>query len=419
MTGARFSRREWAERAASVFLKAMREIAGAAGVVDVPLSGGLDSRLIVAALHRLEIPVRTFTIGSADALDIRIAARVARRLGVPHTAWELKPEDSITWARDGGRVNDGMFPAFDSHALWIARHLPADSQLVLDGVNPMDGYFYRYHIPTARLAPHHFKPTRLVRRICSGPLFNERGELTAAGLFTERFEAVARERLEAGIEELAAGLPPATPDPYGALDYLEVSQRVRRFSGLGARFFRTRCEALQPFLHPAVFELTTTLPGRLRGAEKPVLSEMLHRLAPELNHIPYERTGLPPRANPSRLWLEFATRFFQRTAARVSSRCRGAARRTAIDYGLWLASSDALKTFVRETLLDAQARQRGYLEPAALERLVEDQLAGRGKHLPLIGRLISLELWHRDVLEARRFRPAIPPVVPAAAPATA
>jgi len=414
MNGTRFSRADWGERAAEVFLKALKEIARATSVIDVPLSGGLDSRLIVAALHRLEVPVRAFTIGSPDAPDLRIAARVARRLAVPHTAWELKPEDSITWARDGGLVNDGMFPAFDSHALWIARHLPPDSQLVLDGVNPMDGYFYRYHIPTVRIAPHQFKPINLVRRICTGPLFDERGELTAAGLFSERFASIARERLEAGIEELAESLPPPMQDPYGALDYLEVVQRIRRFSGLGARFFRTRCEALQPFFHPAVFELTAMLPGRLRGAEKPVLAEMLHRIAPELSHIPYERTGLPPRARRSRLWFSMTKRVIRRAAARLSLGGRGTAPGSAIDYGGWLTSSDALKAFVRETLLDARARERGYLEPSALERLVEDQLAGRTRQLPLIGRLLSLELWHREIFEGRRRRPAIPPI-PAAA----
>ena len=57
----------------------------------VPLSGGLDSRAILAALieHTEASNISTFTFGSPGSLDYDIGCMVARRLGTRHTSFDL------------------------------------------------------------------------------------------------------------------------------------------------------------------------------------------------------------------------------------------------------------------------------------------------------------------------------------------
>lgn len=50
----------------------------------VPLSGGLDTRIITTLLHNLGANVRAFTYGPAGDPEVEIGARVARAIGVEH-----------------------------------------------------------------------------------------------------------------------------------------------------------------------------------------------------------------------------------------------------------------------------------------------------------------------------------------------
>jgi asparagine synthase (glutamine-hydrolysing) len=69
-------------------------------LADVPvgafLSGGVDSSLVVALAHQVSRPLRTFSIGSADAAydESRFAATVAARLGSIHTAVTISDADA-------------------------------------------------------------------------------------------------------------------------------------------------------------------------------------------------------------------------------------------------------------------------------------------------------------------------------------
>jgi asparagine synthase (glutamine-hydrolysing) len=56
----------------------------------LPLSGGVDSRLLACRLRSLDIPFETFTYGSPDSSnssDFNLGAKIARALGVKHQSW--------------------------------------------------------------------------------------------------------------------------------------------------------------------------------------------------------------------------------------------------------------------------------------------------------------------------------------------
>lgn len=84
----------------------------------LPLSGGLDSRLLLAGLTRLGASnVRTFTYGKPGAPEVEVSRRVARAFAVPWTAVDYSPEAvRAFWS---GRVGEAF-----RRAAWGGTSLP-------------------------------------------------------------------------------------------------------------------------------------------------------------------------------------------------------------------------------------------------------------------------------------------------------
>jgi asparagine synthase (glutamine-hydrolysing) len=54
---------------------------------------------------------------------------------------------------------------------------------------------------------------------------------------------------------------------------------------------------------------------------------------------------------------------------------------------------------VRDVLLDPRSRQRGIIDPAAVDRLVAAHAAGRPGGGEIIWSLVNLEIWHRTFVD--------------------
>ncbi len=77
-------RSETADMLAGVFNRYAAAIQKRGWTVEVPLSGGLDSRLAAGLLHRAGIPVEAFSYGPSGNLESKTSARVAQVLAIPH-----------------------------------------------------------------------------------------------------------------------------------------------------------------------------------------------------------------------------------------------------------------------------------------------------------------------------------------------
>jgi asparagine synthase (glutamine-hydrolysing) len=54
-----------------------------------------------------------------------------------------------------------------------------------------------------------------------------------------------------------------------------------------------------------------------------------------------------------------------------------------------------LREMAYDLLLDARARQRGYLRPDVVRRYLDEHAQGRAHHHARLWSLLVLELWHR------------------------
>ena len=67
----------------------------------------------------------------------------------------------------------------------------------------------------------------------------------------------------------------------------------------------------------------------------------------------------------------------------------------------------------RDVLLDRRARERGIIDPAAVERLLDDHAAGRADGGDRIWSLLNLELWYRTFIDGDGVQTLPDPTAPA------
>jgi asparagine synthase (glutamine-hydrolysing) len=70
-----------------------------------------------------------------------------------------------------------------------------------------------------------------------------------------------------------------------------------------------------------------------------------------------------------------------------------------IPIGEWFRGD--LRPWVEGILRDPATRDRGWLRPAEVDRLLDDHLAGRADHTPRLWNLAMLELWQREWIDGR------------------
>ena len=371
-------------------------------VADVPLgaflSGGLDSSAVVALMAAAsERPVRTFSIGFEEEgwSELEHARRVAKHLGTNHTEHVVRPQaleilPRLVWQLDEPFADASMLPAY--YVSEIARR-EVTVALSGDGGDELYAGYTTYdwarryaavdRVPRAlrQLAalPARGFPTdhALGRKLARLPLPVLDRHLEVSAFFPPRdlpgMLAPGLRRTLSGFDPWrghraiharatqAVGDVPALLH-LDALTYMvdDVLVKVDRTSMLHS------LEVRVPLLDHKVVEFVTGLPFDLKqrgGVTKWILREAVRDL-------------LPPET------LERGKQGF------------------AVPIERWLGSG--FDRLAREVLLDARSRQRGWLDPQAVSRL----LAGGGlrgdRRAKRLWALVCLELWAQTYVDRPR-----------------
>jgi asparagine synthase (glutamine-hydrolysing) len=357
------------------------------------LSGGIDSTIVTALMARHHTgPVKTFSIGFADpAYDESGYARaVAEFLGTDHTELIVEPDPAGMLER----LVDGYDQPFaDSSAiptLLLSDLASREVVVALSGDGGDEG-FGGYERYGAAPALQRLNPLLGIASSVSGPLANwadrsgqrrlgrlardlrrqpslgarYRGimELLTTDLRAEVWTPAAREAFSVMAADSAFD---AIWDRFGVLDDLDQMRATDMATYLPGDLLTKvdiasmscSLEVRSPFLDQEVLALAARLPREAMirgGTTKWILRQLAYRLVPcELVDRPKRGFGIPQAA-----WL------------------RG-----------------PLRDITRDVLLDRTARDRGWFEPAIVQRLLDEHDSGVDLDRQ-IWPLLMVELWAR------------------------
>lgn len=357
----------------------------------INLSGGLDSRAVLAFMGRTGLDANqlyTYTFGIPGCDDAQISEQLARVAGSNHQFLELKPDYLLEAATEGVRLTDGMKSCAHMHAIATIREQAKAVRVLYTG-----------YLLDALSVP-----------CVAGEQFAYYDDETAIRLIREDISTLfpGVEPAEMYVDSFARGLEPeftdalrstvmASKDPLYANwhNNFELYHRQRRFTLNGNELLRGYVLCRTPFIDKDLMSYSLAMPIGLRY-DRYWLKQVLARHARELAKVPWEKTGYPLVENMRGLMKRIDSQ------SRWYLRHRGFnwvpihQHRPYADYDGWMRT--ALRPWVETTLLSPRALERGIVQPAFMRKLVAEHMAG-ANHARELGMLLSMELWFEMFLD--------------------
>jgi asparagine synthase (glutamine-hydrolysing) len=367
-------------------------------VADVPLgamlSGGTDSSTVVALMARnSSAPVKTFAIGfrQADFNEAPFARIVAEKFGTEHHELILEPNvmetiETLTRSLEEPFGDSSMLPTYYISCL-ARKHVTV--ALSGDGGDEAFAGYERYRIDL------HDRSYSWIPR-WAGRLYREQvhswiprnvpGRSLAYSIslpWQDRYtEGVSFQPLQRQMGLLSR-------------DFVGESEPLRTF-----RELLDEAPACDPIGRVLYLDSKTYLPGDiLTKVDRMSMLTSLEVRVPMLDHVFLEWvTGLAPEWKMRGASQKY---ILKRLAERVGVPRNALYRRKqgfALPLVHWIRNE--LKDLILTVMLEPRTLQRGYLDPQAVRRLLDEHFSGRRDHSGRIWRILMFELWHRNFLEA-------------------
>ena len=350
--------------------------------IGISLTGGLDSRLIMAWSRRPAGTSPCYSFGGSyrDCFDVTIARQVARSCGQPHQTLLVGSEfleNFPTLAEKAVQISDGAMDVTGSVELYVNEIARRIAPVRLTGN-------YGSEILRRNVA---FK---------ARPLDSEVYSPDFVGLGARAVSTYGRE---------------AECHPLSFIAFKQVPWH--HHSRLSVE--RSRLTVRSPYLDNELVRLAYQASSAAAVGPGPYL-RLIADGSPALSRIPTDRGLLyAPRPLVTR-----ATHLYQEFTFRLEY---------AFDYGMprWLASinravlpsaversvlgrhkfyhfrvwyRDAVGRWLKDVLLDPRAQRRGHVRAGCLEDLVIGHTTGRGNHTTELHKLLSIELMYRQLIES-------------------
>lgn len=363
-------------------------------VSDVPigafLSGGVDSSLVVALMSRqMARPVTTFSIGFAEATynELPYARQVAKHLGTDHHELIVEPQhceviERLAMHFDEPFGDPSAIPMYFLCGL-AAQHV----KVVLsgDGGDELFAGYERYPIELQR---HAFDRLPLVLKRACGWASDQLWEGAPGKRYLHNLSLASRGRYMDSVTYTNTALLHHLLDPH-------VGHQLASFHGddqLSRHFSEV---AGQPWLAQLQYvDGRCYLPADvMTKVDRMSMAHSLEAREPLLDHVLAEfavrlPVGLRIRGSVTKYLLKrVAERYLPHAIVHRNKQGFG----VPLEY--WFKGD--LRAYVRDVLFSSEAKMRGMLNPAAVERLVRQYESGRSEHAQTIWLLLMLEVWFR------------------------
>lgn len=321
--------------------------------VGITLSGGLDSRAILAASKNSK-NFGGVTFGKEGCEDIRIAKKVTQRLNLNHTILDINSQN------------------------WLENRL--DSVWKSDGMSPL------HHL---HFGMHHATIKELFDINLNGIL----GEIALGGALLKRRDTrISKQIVEKKFGQFADLVPYA--DSFYDVDSEDVfwiNTRSRRYIHAGSVEFSKTVEQRNPLADNDLLEFVYSLPDKYRAHSRLYIRALMEINYNLLKGIPWQRTGIAP----SELKKTILIKKFK--IPQIIDRLGIGTSKHFTNYPDWFRTPEAVSLF-SEILNPKTAIYRQFVEEDFEQKYLKPHLSKKGNFVEMIGRVVTLEYWLKRIL---------------------
>ena len=389
------------ENLVRIFRKAIERRMKGNHRIGVSLSGGLDSRSIVAAINKEHYPVHTFTYGVEGGDEAKIAEKVAKKLGTKHRFFELRRDFLADCVELGVRLTDGMSSCRHFHWMSLLRQIAEDVDVVFHGLGMdimlggwTDISYARIHRKIWEAQNDAILANLIFQKLRKDGV--REMDLLFSDAYYKRIKNMPIQSLKKALKEVKA------KHPGNKADYL-FWRNWTRTSTSPAR--RSYMEDRVPGYDNDFVDFILKIPPELRFEHK-IYYEFFTKLAPNLAMIPHQRSGLAPLA-PFLLhrigklvksgYKEFIRKLRNITRGRISIPDKIGYP----EYDEWIRKDPRLRTFFEDILLDERTLSRGYFNEHYVREMVRRHMSSKKDYGKELCALLTFELWHRLFVDER------------------
>jgi len=360
--------------------------------LGLSLSGGLDSRSILAALGDRAKGLRTYTLGLKNCRDESLAQKMSAITGTRHDFVEVNL-DFLSRYKESSKhlifLTDGLFHPREGTELVALNYFKQSPFKVLlrghGGEIGKAALAYPVMVDQELISKkdkqsilqwllnkgNHILPAADAGRIFS-PLFYSEIKNHTAGYLSKLLEEPL-EMLESG--DIAI--------------YFYIDQFSRRFTIPSLDIFRTEVEIRLPYFDLQYLKLLLAMPiaKRFRGD---VQHHIVRHCQPKLVKVPDSNTGAPLDATLFQLYVQDK---FNSLLRKISF----PGYRHYTEYSSW--QRKYFKKNMAGILFSDYACQRNIYNPTEFETLYKDHMSGKIDAGAFLGTAVGIELWCRQFFD--------------------
>jgi asparagine synthase (glutamine-hydrolysing) len=364
----------------------------------VSLSGGLDSRTIVAFLDRQgHKKIKTTTFGVSGCLDEKYAKKVAQFLNLPNTFFELNPVEIKESFKKIVYLMDGMLSVKHIHDYPFLPEKYHEWDIHITGFfgDPIHG---QRLFPTNPLDPDVSKAKsdkELLRLLVKK---HSQYGLNGCKLLNEED---GQEKLLRTVKSIVERSQ--LTQPLQIYDYFDLYERQRRFIAQIFQLAGKVFDYKMPFTDKSLVEFCLRLPISYRKKQKLAKASFVDGFS-ELARISLQKTHTHLKAGKVRERISESVYYFQYVLKRfveIVSKGRKSYRPSHIydPYDEW--SRKEFKSLIESILLDEKTLSRDFYNPTEIKRIVSKHMCGRKNYEEIIYLLFTFEMWYRLFIDKR------------------
>lgn len=292
----------YSEALAEAFRKAVHRIVKDTDGLALMLSGGIDSRVIGAALASSGKSVAAVSFGEFENDEVRLATKAASALGWRHIFIKRDPDYYRNIMREAVQISNGLYCFYHAHYSGLRDALRSRRiRTALEGWG-LDLLFSGTYLPKEVVRLPGRKAIKLLR-LAQMPSLGDvvehiLGNLglpvddTVSQLAAPPLQPLWRDWPREVVRETVSSLTSRAANLYDACDMFAVERFWKFRSYLFPLSMRNVLRQRNPMFDNDVIDLFLTIPPELRF-NSPVYRQALGLLDPRLCRIPYSRTGAP------------------------------------------------------------------------------------------------------------------------------